>query len=31
MRNPDLRQGLMNNPHALDALRPMMKAAGLAA
>ena len=31
MRNPDLRQGLMSNPQALAALRPMMKAAGLAA
>jgi len=31
MRNPELRQGLMNNPKAIDALRPMMKAAGLAA
>ena len=31
MRNPDLRQGLMGNPQALDLLRPMMKAAGLAA
>ena len=31
MRNPELRQGLMGNPQALDLLRPMMKAAGLAA
>jgi hypothetical protein len=31
MRNPELRQGLMGNPKALDLLRPMMKAAGLAA
>jgi hypothetical protein len=31
MRNPELRQGLMGNPQAVAALRPMMKAAGLAA
>ena len=31
MRNPELRQGLMSNPQAVAALRPMMKAAGLAA
>ena len=31
MRNPELRDGLMSNPQALAALRPMMKAAGLAA
>ncbi len=31
LRNPELRQGFMNNPQALAALRPMMKAAGLAA
>lgn len=31
MRNPELRQGLLGNPKALDLLRPMMKAAGLAA
>lgn len=31
MRNPELRQGLLGNPQAVAALRPMMKAAGLAA
>jgi hypothetical protein len=31
LRNPDLRLGLVNNPEALAALRPMIKAAGLAA
>lgn len=31
LRNPDLRNGLVANPQALAMLRPMMKAAGLAA
>ncbi len=31
LRNPDLRNGLAANPQALAVLRPMMKAAGLAA
>ena len=31
LRNPELRQGILGNPQALSVLRPMMKAAGLAA
>ena len=31
LRNPELRQGILGNPQALAVLRPMMKAAGLAA